>query len=251
MGFSGGGSSQTKPHTHDSNIVNDGGSLNFDNITQGSLTAGDVVYSDGTHFQRLAIGGAGSTLAVNGGATAPEWASASAGAWILEGNDVATSFQSELAVSVSDADVYQINYNVSDGGGDYNALVMRINDITTSTYKALLSQGVASGGSQGDPELTTQDKCMITGESIERQCNGTIYVYKGNSNFYTGVQGVNYINQGVQNSTSDPYNWQIGGGNNSTITGAINKLSLLFMKTTSTANENIEGSMRVNSLTYS
>ena len=103
----------------------------------------------------------------------PQWLTPAEaqGGWNVEGNDIATSFQSELAVSVTDQDVYQINYNVSDGGGDYNALVMRINDITTSTYKALLSQGVASGGSQGDPELTTQDKCMITGESIERQCN--------------------------------------------------------------------------------
>jgi len=199
-------------------------------------------------------GGLVNEVLTNNGTDIPVWAavpSPAAGAWSEEGNDIATSFQSELSVSVTDQDVYQINYNVSDGGGDYNALVMRINDVTTSTYKALLSQGVASGGSQGDPELTTQDKCMITGESIERQCNGTIYVYKGNPNFYSGVKGVNYINQGVQNSTSDPYNWQIGGGNNSTITGAITKLSLLFMKTTSTANENIEGSMRVNSLSYS
>ena len=74
MGFSGGGSSQTKPHTHDSLVVNDGGSLNFDNVTQGSLTSGDITYSDGTHLQRLPIGGAGDSLVVNGGGTFPEWA---------------------------------------------------------------------------------------------------------------------------------------------------------------------------------
>jgi len=47
LGFSGGAAGQTKPHTHDSLIVNDGGSLNFDNVTQGSLTAGDITFSDG------------------------------------------------------------------------------------------------------------------------------------------------------------------------------------------------------------
>ena len=77
MGFSGGGSSQTKPHTHDSLIVNDGGSLNFDNVTQGSLTSGDITYSDGTHLQRLAIGGAGDSLVVDGAGNFPEWAASS------------------------------------------------------------------------------------------------------------------------------------------------------------------------------
>ena len=78
MGFSGGGSSQTKPHTHDSLIVNDGGTLNFDNVTQASLTAGDITYSDGVHLQRLPIGSTpGDSLVVNGAGTAPEWATSS------------------------------------------------------------------------------------------------------------------------------------------------------------------------------
>lgn len=36
-------------------------------------TAGDIVYSDGTDLQRLAIGSAGQVLKTNSGATAPEW----------------------------------------------------------------------------------------------------------------------------------------------------------------------------------
>ena len=78
MGFSGGGSSQTKPHTHDGLIVNDGGSLNLDNVTQGGLTSGDITYSDGTHLQRLPIGSSpGDSLVVNGAGTFPEWATSS------------------------------------------------------------------------------------------------------------------------------------------------------------------------------
>ena len=45
----------------------------MDGVTQGSLTAGDVVYSDGSNLQRLAIGGAGQLLTVSGGL--PTWSS--------------------------------------------------------------------------------------------------------------------------------------------------------------------------------
>ena len=46
MGFSGGGSNVLKSHTHDGTIVQDGGSLNMDNVTQAALTAGDIVTAD-------------------------------------------------------------------------------------------------------------------------------------------------------------------------------------------------------------
>ena len=73
MGFSGGGSSTLPPHTHDGTVAQDGGALNFDNITQGSLTAGDVVFSDGTHLQRLSIGSNGGVLTVDGATGLPSW----------------------------------------------------------------------------------------------------------------------------------------------------------------------------------
>ena len=79
MGFSGGGSNILKAHKHDGTVVQDGGSLDFDNITQADLTAGDVVYSNGVHLQRLAIGAATNQLAVNGAATAPEWVAGGGG----------------------------------------------------------------------------------------------------------------------------------------------------------------------------
>ena len=89
MGFGGGGSSTTRAHTHDSTIVNDGGSLNLDNITQGgaAMTAGSMTYSDGAagHMQALTIGTPAQILTTNAGATAPEWAAAGAavaGAWL-------------------------------------------------------------------------------------------------------------------------------------------------------------------------
>ena len=75
MGFSGGGSNVLKPHKHTSS-VQDGSPLNMNNVTEGSLTAGDIVYSDGAALQRLAIGGAGTAITSSG--TAPQW-SATAG----------------------------------------------------------------------------------------------------------------------------------------------------------------------------
>ena len=78
MGFSGGGTNLLKAHKHTS-AIQDGSPLNMDNVTEGSLTAGDVIYSDGNALQRLAIGAASDNLQVNGAATAPEWVAASGG----------------------------------------------------------------------------------------------------------------------------------------------------------------------------
>ena len=78
MGFSGGGSNVLLPHTHDGLVAGDGGSLQMDNVTQGGLTSGDIVYSDGVHLQRLAIGNIADSLTVNGAGTFPEWAAGGA-----------------------------------------------------------------------------------------------------------------------------------------------------------------------------
>lgn len=75
MGFSGGGSNILKPHTHSAAILQDGGNLDFDNVTQGDLAAGDVIYSNGVAMQKLAIGTPAQQLIVNPGATAPVWSS--------------------------------------------------------------------------------------------------------------------------------------------------------------------------------
>lgn len=50
----------------------------------GLTTAGDIVYSDGTDLQRLAIGTARQTLRVNSGATAPAWTSTVLGSFTTD-----------------------------------------------------------------------------------------------------------------------------------------------------------------------
>ena len=44
MGFSGGGSNVLLPHQHDGTVSQDGGPLNFNNITQSQSAAGEVFF---------------------------------------------------------------------------------------------------------------------------------------------------------------------------------------------------------------
>lgn len=64
-------------------------------------TAGDTVYSDGTDLTRLAIGSARQVLAVNSGATAPEWAyRGSVGNAVNDSITVTTSEETKATVSL-------------------------------------------------------------------------------------------------------------------------------------------------------
>lgn len=72
MGFSGGGSNVLSPHTHDGTISQDGGPLNFNNITQSQSASGQIFYSDGVHLQQLSPGAPNDELRVSAGSL-PEW----------------------------------------------------------------------------------------------------------------------------------------------------------------------------------
>tara|TARA_Y100000310_G_scaffold295440_1_gene326757 strand:+ start:1606 stop:2505 length:900 start_codon:yes stop_codon:yes gene_type:complete len=112
MAFSGGGSNVLKPHTHDSTIIQDGGNLNFQNITQANMSAGSMTQSDGVHLQELLIGTPAQIPRVNAGATAVEWHSP-----IEIGEELVNkgslhgctggSVQTELLVSATDGDYIQ------------------------------------------------------------------------------------------------------------------------------------------------
>jgi len=70
MSFGGGGSGALPNHEH-TNIVLDGGPLDFVNTTIASLSANSMTYSDGAALQELTIGSDAQVLAVQGGA--PSW----------------------------------------------------------------------------------------------------------------------------------------------------------------------------------
>ena len=80
MGFNGGGGGALPPHEH-TNIANDGGPLDMNNATVGSLNAGSVVYSDGAALQELTIGAANTVLESSG--AVPQWVVAGGGATLV------------------------------------------------------------------------------------------------------------------------------------------------------------------------
>lgn len=62
-------------HNHDQTIVQNGGPLDFNNVTSGSMAAGSITYDDGAgHMQELSIGAVSEVLTVAGGL--PTWATA-------------------------------------------------------------------------------------------------------------------------------------------------------------------------------
>ena len=91
MGFSGGGSNVLKNHQHDGTVTSDGGALNMDNVTQATLTSGDIVYSDGVHLQRLPIGTPTQGLQVSG-ANLPTWGAAGGATIAVQSMNLAATF---------------------------------------------------------------------------------------------------------------------------------------------------------------
>ena len=77
MGFHGGGGGALLNHQHDGTLVADGGPLDFRNVTQSSMSAGSMTFSDGAHLQERNIGAVSDVLTVAGGV--PTWAAAAAG----------------------------------------------------------------------------------------------------------------------------------------------------------------------------
>ena len=183
MGFSGGGSNVLKPHTHDSNIVQDGGSLNMQNVTQGNLSAGSVTYSDGAHLQELAIGVAGQQLIVNAGATAPEWSTEHAqGTWQLIETYKAPGTASTYTFSFSaltpdDISALVLVYSMScDAALNLQMVVEGINGAGENETNILRVDGSASTAFQGAAATSVQ-LCSSTLLSADgNAANGWAYI---------------------------------------------------------------------------
>ncbi len=141
MGFSGGGSNILKPHTHDSTVVQDGGNLNFKNVTQGDMSAGSLTQSDGVHLQELLIGNPSDVPRVNGAGNAVEWHSPTdlTGSMEFLGSTtlVAAAANLELTGTWTAADYA---YFIIEGGfsnddsGATPSLEMRLNSSSAANY---------------------------------------------------------------------------------------------------------------------
>mgnify|MGYP003674558792 CR=1 FL=1 len=115
MGFSGGGSNVLKPHKH-SSAVQDGSPLDMNNVTEATLNAGDIVYSDGAALQRLPIGSTTDSLVVSGGV--PSWGAATSNPLIK-----VTKTFSDIDLGTTSMDIYTLPVNA--------ALTNVYTDITT------------------------------------------------------------------------------------------------------------------------
>jgi len=142
MGFSGGGSNVLLPHTHDGTVSQDGGPLNFNNITQSQSAAGEVFYSDGVHLQQLVYPAvpAGETLTAAALSTAPSWVSAAGGgaAYELLGSTelgAPAADQTLTWASQSFADIAAVDIFFSCvTPGNLNGIQFQLNGITSASY---------------------------------------------------------------------------------------------------------------------
>lgn len=219
MGFSGGGGSQTRPHTHDGLQINDGGSLNFDNVTQaGPLTAGDITYSDGAHLQRLPIGGAGDFLVVNGGGNAPEWATSgdphdagmlvmwagTPGAiptgWLLcDGSSVATATYPALFTA--------LGYTYGGAGANFN-----LPNMVSRFPRGVATQTAATGGADS-LTLTTAEMPSHTHTVNDGGHSHNYWTYNGGSGSVPlGSGATNTLGLTTSSSTTGISNNSTGGG---------------------------------------
>ena len=209
-------------------------------------------------------GGLVNEVLTNDGTDIPVWAavpSPAAGAWAEQGNDISTSFVTSLSVDVTDADVYQILYHVADNGGLANCSI-RINNITTDSYKSLTSFGTTTSTNMqvnaSGYATTLDNKWLLSSQKQDAGYSGIVYIYKYNSHFNLGAEaGHTFTSEGSSQqgtgapTTAHPQLISVCCGGAESITANITNIKLQMILEGTTTVRTIMGSMRVNSLSYS
>lgn len=144
MGFSGGGSNILKPHTHNGLTVQDGGALDFDDITQSQSLAGMVFYSDGTHLQQLAYPGspAGETLTAVAASTAPSWTAGGGATYAAKVRTTDDSVTNDTTLTNDDTLIIALAANKS----YFFQCTMFVNANASGDFKYDFSSPAGSGG---------------------------------------------------------------------------------------------------------
>lgn len=180
MAFSGGGSNILKPHTHDSNVLQDGGNLNFQNVTQANMSAGSITYSNGSNLQELAIGTPSQILQVNGGATALEYTTSPANLDNLEiiGTHRAAGTESTFSFTGSwdlDADYSALQWFWSGTQTAALNLGLRLGGITTNSYRE---------------SRINQSSATLTGAAVINQPYFILIPSGGGAGYYMRASGI-------------------------------------------------------------
>ncbi len=98
-------------------------------------TAGDIIYRNATVPTRLGIGTAGQVLQVNSGATAPEWATPSAGGMtVLASGSLSGSSLALTSISQAYTDLRLNVYNFNGGTTGYTVSISTINGNGNTAY---------------------------------------------------------------------------------------------------------------------
>jgi len=133
----------------------------------GSDAAGDTMYSNGTQYVRLAKGTAAQVLAMNSGATAPEWVTGGvaathqsvAKAWVnFNGTGTVAINQDYGVSSITDHGTgdYTINFDSSFADNDYCFVGMAENGEGTSNHDShTIISGYYGGQAVGSFRLAT------------------------------------------------------------------------------------------------
>ncbi len=169
------------------NVMSSAGTngTNGTDLTSTLTTQGDILYRDGSGLQRLAKGTAGQKLAINAGATAPEWVTADAGGKINQHKigwagasygTSSTSWQDTMSVTItptasnSTFNVWANLYLSNGGGTAYYKLVRRTGgsdtDVTSSEFTLNASSSaynvtVGTAGGADAPNTTSAVEYMI------------------------------------------------------------------------------------------
>jgi len=191
MGFGGGGTLQTLPHTHDSNIANDGGSLQFNNVTQGNMAAGDITYSDGSHLQVLTYPAipAGETLQAVAASSSPAWVAAAAGGGETCQTPLASSF---AGLGGNGGAITRLGVHITDGansivGKSITELSFWFNKIGSPTGNGTVKIYNNSGVLQAT-STDTLDWSTLTGSLVKHSFAFAAYTVQ-NGDYFMGEGG--------------------------------------------------------------
>jgi len=193
MGFSGGGANVTKAHQHDGTVIQDGGALDFNNVTQAGLSAGDITYSNGTALQVLGLGSATDTLTVNAGETAPEWVAAAVVAGgsleLLDNQEVSiatTTITATFSPALTEADYSEIIVVLTFAPSDSNPeSLITVNGISSSYHT---DGGYIEGGSQTLVDLNNQGSATIGYNAEANRSNAAlVHIHMADASF-TGTK---------------------------------------------------------------
>jgi len=243
MGFGGGGGGTLSNHVHNS-IPLQGGPLDFVNDTISSMNAGSTTFSNGAALQELVIGNAGDSMIVNPAGTAPEWTAGGAAAvWTADGTDSSAGGTASLQVSgMTGRSITQILFTCGVNATTTAYPMIRVNGISTNNYKV---RNMNNATEFTDTAATGYILDESTGSNLDKQYQGEMYIFTGNSNLSFAGNVMKSIVGSLNTSAAVPqthYTTQGSGNQNST--ADITQIDLLL------SSGNIYGTLQVNSMDY-